>query len=123
MPRTMRTVLATFSALACYPACAFAFGAIAVDSPQPAAGQPVSVIVIGHKSRGEATAAALAKCAASGGKQCTVIATFERCGALAASPHTSGTGWGITGRDARNRALRACNNDDCRVILNACEDY
>lgn len=123
MQRTMRVVLvALFFSLVCHPASVFAFGAIATEPSKPV-GQPVAVIVVGYKSQGEATAAAIAKCTAQGGKQCAVIASFDRCGALATSPHTSGVGWGITGRDARNRALRSCNNDDCRVVLNACEDY
>ena len=104
------------------PALSFAFGAIAV-ADKGTNGPPVFAIITGQKTMQDAIKAALVKCTGNGGANCNIVATFERCGAVAASGKSFGVGWGITGKHARIMSLRNCGSDDCNVIANECEDY
>ena len=98
---------------------AFAAGAIAV-SDNGGKGAPVYLTVSGKGSVGEASRVVIKKCIDSGLVQCKVIVTFDKCGAYATSSTSSGAGWGITGRIARNMALRNCG-DGCSIVANECD--
>ena len=102
------------------PSATFASGAIAVDANWSKKGPPVYAIVIGYDSVEEASRAAFRKCMTNGGSRCGVVANFDKCGAFAYSATSSGTGWGLTGRIARNMALRNCG-DNHIAVASECE--
>ncbi|MDD2581603.1 MAG: DUF4189 domain-containing protein [Desulfuromonadaceae bacterium] len=105
---------------ALFPQPSFGQGAIAVSEKVDAA-PPIFAIVVGHNNAASAENAALDKCISNGGKKCSVVLNFEKCGAIANSTSSYGVGSGTTGRIARNHALRSCG-DDCRVVEYQCED-
>lgn len=108
-------------ALGFVPSSSLAIGAIAV-AERVGKTPPVVALVTKYNSVQEASKAAVAQCAANGGRSCRVVTGFEKCGAVAASDNSMGVGEGVTGRIARNASLRSCGDGECRVLDSACEE-
>ena len=101
------------------PLSAMAIGAIAVDDEVGAqAGYGVSV---GMSSESEAKQAALKECRSAGNTNCEVVATFEMCGAYAASKSYFGVGEGESQKVAEARAIEDCGNAACKIVVADCE--
>jgi len=101
------------------PTSAPAFGAIAVDDNKAARGSAFA-IVVNQDSAYKAAHAAVGRCRSNGGKNCRVVANFEKCGAFATSATAYGAGTGVRRKSARNMALRNCG-DDCEIVGVECE--
>ncbi|MDB5852818.1 MAG: hypothetical protein JWR22_859 [Herminiimonas sp.] len=116
----MRSVVVLFMlAIAC-SLSAHAAGAIATDDEENGA---VYALVTGAASREDAGNTALAECRRNGGKNCKVMARFDRCGAYAAlaGKRLYGAGWGDSGEVARSMALAKCADHSCKVQALECE--
>jgi len=100
----------------------WATGAIAVDDE--AGGKPSDAgygIGFGD-DKDSAMKAALKKCRAAGNDNCQVKVWFEGCGAYAASYEKFGVGWDANQEVAEDKALDACGNGRCKVVVSECGD-
>jgi hypothetical protein len=100
---------------------ALAWGAIAVDDnagedPEDAG----YAFVTDDATRAAAAADALSTCQTSGNQSCRLVLTFQKCGAYAASKSLYGVGAGDTVAQAEQRALAACIEATCRIVVSDC---
>ena len=109
---------ATLGAVLPISAMAASWGAISADE------------VIGEKdpfwgagggdTKDEAEKNAQKFCKEAGGQNCSVLVTYQKCGAYAASKKYSGTGTGATREIATAAALKECNNANCSIVTADC---
>lgn len=98
-----------------------AAGAIAVDDEEGLHPDDIGWgASTGESSTDAARNAALHQCRAASNTNCTVIVTFDTCGAYAVSYRHSGVGWGRTEAQAVSMALDECG-PNCRVVVSQCE--
>lgn len=97
------------------------YGAIAWDRYTQSYGYSYN-----YTSLAEAQTRAVDECNSySGGYDCTVLVSFEGCGALAQSTEgAAGTGWGTTSELAQYYAVESCSEYGtyCEVIQTVCND-
>ena len=98
----------------------WAIGAIAVDDEVGAA-EPGYGLVTGFATEREAQRAALKECRDAGNEECETVLTFKGCGAYAASRSYYGVGSGSSLTAAERKAIEACGNNACKVVVSDCE--
>jgi hypothetical protein len=101
---------------------AFAAGAIAVDDEAGTKAGDVGYGVGYGDSREEAAKQALSECRKAGNSKCEVVVRYDTCGAYAVSANYSGSGWGSSEDAAKAKALEACGNASCRVVVSDCDN-
>ena len=119
-------LLGTFVAASCLPGMSFAkdkefaWGAIAVDLSKP--DRVPEYGLGGGKNEAEANEAAIEYCVEAAGKKanCKVVATYQECGAYAASKKGGGFGINTTLKTAEAKAMSGCDDDGCKVVVSDC---
>ena len=117
-------LLGSFVAATSLPGVAIAkdkeykWGAIAVDLDKPST-SPKSGLG-GGDTEDEANSFAMKYCKEDGGKACKVVATYQECGAYAASKKGGGFGINTTKKTAEAKAMSGCDDDSCKVVVSDC---
>lgn len=119
----MKSIQSVFLVLTlCFSVGAHAVGAIAVDDEEGDSAKDVGYNVVGgFGSEGEAKAAALKECRASGNKNCKIGVWYTKCGAYASSKKYSGYGTGASKQIASSKALEDCGDSSCKIVIADCE--
>lgn len=76
----------------------------------------------GGNSKDEAEKNAQKFCAEAGGEKCTIVMSYQQCGAYALSKEHQGAGVGsaTTKKAAEDIAKGECKEDDCQIIASDC---
>lgn len=94
------------------------WGAISVDLA--ATTVDAAYGVGGGDSEAEAVENGQKFCAKSGGASCKSVVTYQQCGAFASNGHDGGWGKAPTKKEAEAGAMRACEKEDCKLLVVDC---
>jgi hypothetical protein len=96
------------------------WGALSIDFPGEGHSMATAYYGVGGGDTQDEAVANAQKFCAENGKHCQSVVSYRACAAYASDEAHGGYGADDTEKAAKDRALRACGQGDCKILVSDC---